>query len=355
MPHRIIRAPNAIVLPSHIAERRPPPVQMGARAKGRIHWQLVDRQGRVAREGETHNMILDQGLDYVPTYGFATGMIAYCAVGTNSTAPTVSDTALGAEVARTNATFASTSLTRTADGVYDLVKNFEFGYAEANGNLTEFGISPLATTPGYLFSRELFRSGTGTAETVTKTSAYKLHIVYTLTVTLGPTVSTVGSVAITNVTPNPLTGHYMLVAPNQSSRKSDLGLINWLILRTTPARKGTYGDDGPAIDSLTVDSNAYLDYANAHWSNMVSHGMVAQGSPPAYVAGSHQIGSYQQWADTAYMNDTIYGFRMNGYSSYYTGTTSDPGYVFAFDAGTSFTKDNLHSLSVGTPIVSWSR
>ena len=349
MPH-IIRPPYTGIL--RIAERRPPPAQMGARAKGHLHWQLIDREGRVAREGETHNMILDQGLDYVPTYGFSQSMIAYCAVGTDSAAPAVSDTALGAEAARTNTTFAGSTSTRTADGVYDLTKSFEFGYSEANGNLTEFGISPLATTPGNLFSRELFRNGSGTPETVTKTSAYKLHIVYTLTVTVTPVTMTAGSFAVAGV--GTITGNYTLLSGDTAHGVvGDLGVFNQLA-NALSTGGGTYNYVyAGGIEAYATDQSAatYASLYNLPYDSNSAHAIDA--ARDAYVAGSFtRTGGLWKW-ETGFANIAINAFVISG------GIRSTAfgigGYLFDLDAASVFTKDSSHTLTVGAPTVSWAR
>ena len=356
-----------------VRDRVAPPAKVGARMEGRIHYQLVDREGKIVDEGESHNLVLDAGLDLVASHGLGQGIFAYCVVGTGSTAPAATDTGLVAELTRTNTTWQGDSTVRTSNGVYDISRYFEFTYGAANGNLTEFGFSPNSGTGANLFSRALFRDGGGSPKTITKTSSEKLRVNYTLTVTLTPVTSTVGSFTITNVTPAPLTGHYLLIQPgNTHIPRPDLGTFNWLATGAVAGNSGGYGTyaSGPAIGGFSFDGNTHLSYGDTIWdhrfyqgsngsatSGATGYSYMTGGSPPAYVAGSYQRGTYQQGVDTGLMNYTIYGFAINGgnWSDGSGAVEQTPGYIFAFDSGVSFAKDNLHTLTVGTPVVSWSR
>jgi len=336
-----------------ISKRIPKRASVGATLEGRLHWQLIDRSGRTEAEGETHNLILDQGLDYVATYGLSMTMLADCAVGTDSAAPAVSDTALGAEVARTATTFAGNATTRTSNGVYDLVKSFEFDYAQANGNLTEFGISASGTAGGNLFSRELFRDGSGTPETVTKTSAYKLRITYTLTVTLSPVTMTAGSFALTGV--GTITGNYLLIRDDNTHLTApDLGLFN--ILATGPLGTSAFVSDflytgGIAIDTSDQSGATYDTAPAVKLGNVCAHAVDT--SRDAYVAGSYQRTGGLWKFDVSYGNGTIQAFMIAGQANSSYGNAI--GYIFDLDTGSVFTKDSLHTLTVGAPTVTWAR
>src|SRR5690606_19968859 len=83
-------------------------------------------------------------------------LIRYAAVGTDSSTPANSDTGLGSELARTDTTFATETITRPSPGVYQLTRFIEFDYSVANGNLTEWGFSSSASAGSNLFNRALF-------------------------------------------------------------------------------------------------------------------------------------------------------------------------------------------------------
>src|SRR5690606_2139551 len=110
------------------------------------------------------------------TAGNAFPIIRYAAVGTNSGAPAVSDTGLGSEVARTDTTFALNTIARPGDGVYQLTRFIEFDYEEANGVLTEWGFSGVASDGSNLFNRALFTDGGGSPDAITKTDEEKLRL-----------------------------------------------------------------------------------------------------------------------------------------------------------------------------------
>lgn len=345
------RTPGGI-LPIRIRPRNAPPVRMAAGLSGHLRYRLIDRAGKVAQEGETHNMILDQGLDQIPTTGIGVAMVANCAVGTDNTAPTVSDTALGAEVARTNTTFASDSFTRPSNGTYNIVKSFEFGYSEANGNLTEFGISWSASTPGYLWSRELFRNGSGTPETVTKTSAYKLHLIYELDVALTPVVMTAGSFNITGI--GAITGNYMLLKGSDTyNTRSDLGVFNALAnaLNTGGGIYNYVYAGGIEASASDHSGDSYASLYNLNYDSNSAHAIDTVRD--AYVAGTFtRTGGLWKW-DTGYANIAVNAFLISGgYIGTYYGVA---GYVFDFDAGSVFTKDASHTLTIGAPTVTWGR
>src|SRR5690606_20031976 len=111
-----------------VRERRPPPARVAASMKGWIEWRLINRAGKEVRGGKGPNLILDQGLDQVATQqlrietiSIPTGggfpIIGYCAVGTDSSSPATSQTALGAEVARTATRYADDEIGRSGPGV----------------------------------------------------------------------------------------------------------------------------------------------------------------------------------------------------------------------------------------------
>ena len=150
---------------------------------------LIDaKSGRIKEHYEFPNLITDLGLDQVAQGARQSNLFNYIGVGTDATAPTVSDTALGAEVDRTNSTGGFGALqvnggpiTGSA-GPLDapfwfqrLVRLFLEG--EGNGNLTELGWFN-ANAAGVMVVRSLFKDSGGTPIVITKTSAEQLRIIY---------------------------------------------------------------------------------------------------------------------------------------------------------------------------------
>lgn len=350
-----------------VRERRPPPVKVGASLKGWMEWRLVNRQGREVRGGEGPNLILDQGLDLIATTVLKRlttasseefPIIHYAAVGTDSTAPDASQTGLGAEVARTSTTFATDAISRPSDGVYRITKSFEFAYNEANGNLTEWGCSPVGSVGSNLFNRALFTDSEGDPDTVTKTNQEKLRVIYTLEIALSPVSFTAGSFTLTGV--GVVTGNYTLVGwtlPDSLEliRQPDLQVFSALARAdiTTLVPGLPLEARGSAIVWDTDMSGVtYTESFSSGTSTNVARDVTDVRDE--YTPGSFErTGGSWRW-DTAYGNlDPIRAFTISGN---HTGSDRGrPGYVFAIDSGSTFSKDDEHALTIGIPTVSWGR
>lgn len=144
------------------------------------------RGGKVIGTWEGENLITNAGLDaIVPFSGTSVlSMLSHMAVGTNSTAPANTDTALGAEISpsssnRTNANGSIADVTGAgASNAYLYLRRVRlFTETQGNGNLTELGWFT-ASTGGTMFSRMLFKDGGGTPTTITKTSSDQLRVTY---------------------------------------------------------------------------------------------------------------------------------------------------------------------------------
>jgi len=148
--------------------------------------ELIEaKTGKIKERHQFPNLITDVGMDAIGARVGLSSLFNYLGVGTDSTAPNVSDTTLGAEVDRTNSAggFGATSGYVTGSGgaldapywYQERIRLFLEG--EGNGNLTELGW--FQTTPGSTMTvRSLFKDGTGTPITVTKTSDDQLKVIY---------------------------------------------------------------------------------------------------------------------------------------------------------------------------------
>lgn len=189
----------------------------------------IDRSKRVWQriwEHEQANLITNAGMDY----GIGSPLqIArfrqmlpngYLAVGTGSTAPAYTDNALVNEIARSNVTLnlgvsGSYSDIEAGRGQYVTTKGFDFG--QANGNLTELGLSVVSTPGGTALTRALFVDELDSPIVITKTSDEQLSVRYTMFSSVGPTTLTpdgtveftglgtfsVSKIAYTNAAGNP--------------------------------------------------------------------------------------------------------------------------------------------------------
>lgn len=368
-----------------VRERRAPPARVGASLKGWLSWSLINRQGEEVRAGEGPNLILDQGLDQIATIALIPEqqdgpspatffpLIRYAAVGTSSSAPTASDTGLGSELARTDATFATETLTRPSPGVYRLTRFIEFDYDEANGVLAEWGFSSSGSVGSNLFNRALFTDSGGSPDAITKTDQEKLRLTYTLEISLSPVTFTAGSFTVTNV--GVVNGDYTLIgatAPSGAVSEFNMRCAAPDLKLFSAWARGTVGVVHSGILSFPpLAGAAYAhasDLSGVTYSSVVSKindtvnpvaPRVAAAPRDAYVTGSFQrTGGAWKW-DTAYANlDPIRGFYVQGaYERFNSGNDSCglAGYAFDLDTADEFSKDNEHVLTVGVPTVSWGR
>ena len=112
------------------------------------------------------NLITNIGLDRIATNA---DFMSYCHVGTNSTTPTINDTALRTFVGSTNTITTSTYTVNSTSPYYaSFIRVYRFNAGIAIGNLSEVGIGWSATGTGsVLFSRALILDSYGNPTTIT--------------------------------------------------------------------------------------------------------------------------------------------------------------------------------------------
>lgn len=134
---------------------------------GEISWTLFDENGNV-KEGGGHNLIVTVGKAMLASLlsGASSTIPTHMAIGTSATAPALSDTALGAEIARvafSSNTPAGTTVTYVAN----------YGVGVGTGTIQEAGLFS-ASVAGTLLSRS-------TSISVTKAAGDTLQITWTIT------------------------------------------------------------------------------------------------------------------------------------------------------------------------------
>ena len=133
--------------------------------KGDLHIVVKDsKTGEVKVDRLEKNLVVTVGKDWIASrmVGTASNVMGYMAVGTDSTAPAVGNTTLGAEVARVAVTSATAS-TNTVTYVAT------FGAGVGTGALTEAGLFNAASV-GTMLSRTTYsviNKGSGDEMTVT--------------------------------------------------------------------------------------------------------------------------------------------------------------------------------------------
>jgi hypothetical protein len=168
------------------------------RYQGWFNIKLIDaKTGRVKRELDFPNLIVDAGLDFLGSGGASGTCMNNAQMGTGGTAPVASDTALqtpiGTRVIKDSAVTAS----GPAFAYWQQTLQFTFLEANANGNLAEIGLFS-ASSGGTMWTRQVLKDGTGTPTTITKTSAERLQVTYNVRLH-SPTVDVGGNVTISGV------------------------------------------------------------------------------------------------------------------------------------------------------------
>lgn len=162
-------------------------------------YRMVVRKARnntIVRETDWFdNIITNQGLD---SYGQQNGPgLGVVSIGTGTTAPAATDTALATFSASTNSSAPGTAFGNLGapDYIGYLIFARRFNPGSLNGNYSEVGIGWAANT---LFSRALILDGSGNPTTITVLSDEYLDVFYELRFRQ-PTTTVAGSATITGV------------------------------------------------------------------------------------------------------------------------------------------------------------
>jgi hypothetical protein len=361
----------------------PPPLEVGARIQPQwLHWQVGRYREKLSfgpggegktkiwvpeREGEQHNLILNQFYDaLIPQHGLLRPS-RFAAVGTGSTAPDPTQTQLANEIG-TSSNPRRTSYTPPDQsseidalatyGVYDIRRVLEFSEAQVGGlNLTEWGFSPESSRNGPLMTRELFRDGSGNPVVLTIETDQRLRLIYRYRVTLSPTSPQDVSVNIGGDGPGvrtakfTLTGRYWLGSQTNyedlllsddlayQARRGDLLVVDRLTRgATTGNRLGHVAvtrDAAPLtyihpLDNLTTERSKALSYE-------------------APVGRSRRASVLFQPTEA---NITIKSVVLNS-SFALASIANTPAINLVFDDGQEFTKDSLHKLFIGYWQITW--
>ncbi len=360
----------------------PPPLEIGARIRPQwLHWQVGRYKEKLSfgpggegkakvwvpeREGEQHNLILNQFYDtLIPQYGFIRSSF-FAAVGTGSTAPDPTQTQLANEIG-TSANPRRTSYTPPDQrseidalatyGVYDIRRVLEFSEAEVGGlNLTEWGVSPVSSRNGPLMTRELFRDGSGNPVVLTIEADQRLRLIYRYRVTLSPTSAQNVSVDIGGDGPGIRTakftltgiyyvdslttyeGIYLSSDSAYRTRRGDLLVVDRLTWGATSGRLGHVAVARVAAPLTYIHS---LDRLVTEPSKALSY--------EAPVGRSRRASVLFQPTEA---NITIKSVILNS-AFVLNNTITGPAVNLVFDNGQEFTKDSLHRLFIGYWQITW--
>jgi hypothetical protein len=364
----------------------PPPLEIGARIRPQwLHWQVGRYREKLSfgpggkgkadiwvpeREGEQHNLILNQFYDtLIPQYGFI-GPSQYAAVGTGSTAPAATQTQLVNEIGTSSSPRRTNSVPSgesneieplSTYGEYNIRRVFEFTEAQVGGlNLTEWGFSPVSSYNGPLMTRELFRDGSGNPVVLTLDTDQRLRLIYRYKITLSPTSAQDVSVNIGGDGPGIrtakflLTGMYSFASGETQTHDgitlptSDQNRMGDLLVAEALAQGSHFGNSSN-IGQLVLSSNAApLQYIHST-TNL-------GGTPSPYYkaltfntpSGRSRQASVLLQTSEFVMTIKSVVLRAGSRSSSFLPTVN-----LVFDAGQEFTKDNQHKLLIAYWQITW--
>lgn len=232
------------------------------------------------------NLITDSGLDFLSSTLF----IEWCGVGSGSTAPAFTDTALqtpvGSRISGSIVQGPSGGTPGLADFYSSITGTYEFGQNTVVGNLSEICTAPLST--GSVFSRALILDGAGAPITITVTAIDILTVTYQLRLYRSIT-DISGSFLISGVTYNTVTRPANINAEEMKAwydygSRSDAPIDNLGIQAYTGALGPVTGFPSTAsgnvtpIGTLSVYSNGsyYMDNViNANTAELNAVGGIA--------------------------------------------------------------------------------
>jgi len=158
---------------------------------------VIKRNDEEIDTGWFKNLILNQGLDQLGTDNAV--LLGYARVGTGTTAPTVNNTTLEAQVAYSNQYPTTTTTVNSGSPGYTTLSTYQYTFTQGAvvGNISEVGVG-WDTTGATLFSRALIVDNLGAPTTITLTSIDQLIIYYRLNASQ-PLTDTTSSVTISSV------------------------------------------------------------------------------------------------------------------------------------------------------------
>lgn len=159
-------------------------------------WRNSEIAEVVEERPATCNLVLDACFDNFFAGSLGIGNITrYCAVGTGTVTPAVSDTGLGSEVARTGTmlTGSGNCGTSYASSAFTMRRTHDFAPVSSPQNFTELIWSHVSTAGANANIRVLISGGT-----VSLTTGQQLRTVHDLTANCSPTTTQSGTITVAN-------------------------------------------------------------------------------------------------------------------------------------------------------------
>jgi hypothetical protein len=301
-----------------IVEIEPRPIK--AQMQGQFKIIKRDRWGRALQETPWFsNLILDSGLNRIGTGQAISGAM----VGTGTSTPVVSQTALDSQTTFTTTT-ASGHGTNTSNNSSPYQNTRLFVYRTSlgalNGNYSEVGVG---WQSGSCFARELIRDGNNNPTTISVSSSEQLDVYYQLAI-YPPLTDTNYTITITGVGSRDITG--------RASQVND-AFSGWL-------------------PNLTVAVAAVTSYSFVYTGAIGS----ITGSPSGTGNGVTSL-SNASYSNNSYTRQSTFNWGVNsGNFAIRSLSLSWQGLIstFQYELDSTFTKTNLQTLSFNAS-VSWAR
>lgn len=306
--------------------------------KGEFWWEMVDEATGLVVESSCvkRNLILNQGFDYAAQRSFVDN-VAYCAIGTSTNAPLLTDTGLTAEAVRTNlldTSIANSALTTLSGNLYSFRRIFKFAANTLShtSGYGEIGWSYASIAGANLFSKaQLMDTGGNPGSIIVPTGKY-LRVYYTITLSLVPSSSFHGPNNIDSFGATQGTGGLQLIGLKKLNVDGTTG--NWDAGVDCNELYST-------VDVFLADSSAALAAFGSSVNRSGSTNYIANPFTGTYQgSGSGIVTKTGTFAKTAANDAALQCMGLGPVGS----STTNSGYAFVFDA--PVTKDILHLLTV---------
>lgn len=241
-------------------------VQLAGRFK--LVAMKADGSGRRDLTDWFDNLITDAGLN---SLGAGAGFLTSCSVGSGSSVPAVTDTALGSTIASTVDRQETRTAATQAPWYCAFNERYRFPIGAAAGNLSEIGI----THNGVLWSRTLVKDAQGNATTITVLSDEILDVYYELRI-YPPETDVVGNFTLNSVQ------HTATIRASNASSASWAYYFTSSLTGVNQALSADFNNGtnlGPVTGGFgagTATQSGALSYSDATWSNYIANSMQRQ-------------------------------------------------------------------------------
>lgn len=268
--------------------------------KGFYSYEVIDFTSglSVGKSKDKNNLILNVGLDSIGSLPFADQFL-YCAIGSDTQAPLLTDTQLGNELERSNNYYflfnGCGSNLDTGMGIFSIFRTFDFSVVNQNTVIGELGWANAST--GNLFSKTQMIDANGSVRPVTLFKNQFLRVKYTLQIQLNPYMATSNSPAI---------GGLVNTIGNSSIQYIGLKGIN---AATGLSENYDLGEDinepSSSAGKVFVSTNSTALNTIGSAVNRTTGATLADFTKKSYQAGSYQVNKYASFGRNTATSSTL--------------------------------------------------